>query len=152
MGRELVGDFLDRVAIPGWDAYLDRAVAADQALTREAAVSLQPRCFLDAILFRFGRFGEVLVARFDVDVAGGAGADAAAGVLDVDAVIHRQFEEALARAAHERVLALAVAGEALGVFQDESHRYHRGPVLCVRVLEMHRGKGRSKATGGRAGS
>lgn len=92
----LVRDFFDGVAVPGGDAHDDGAGAFDFALAGESAVALEAGGFFDSVFFRFAGWREVFHALLDVDVAGGAGADSAAGVLDVDAVLHGEFEEVLA--------------------------------------------------------
>jgi len=111
-----VRDFFDGVAVPGGDTDGDRGVALNHALATEAAVSLQAGGLFDAVFFGFGGFAELVRALFDVDVAGAAGADAAAGVLDVDAVGHGDFEEVLPwRGVHGHGV-FVLAGEPLGVF------------------------------------
>ena len=115
----LVGDFLDGVSVPGGDADDDGAFFADLALAGEAAVSLEAGCFFDAVVLGLGGLGEEVHSFFDVDVAGGAGADAAAGVLDVDAGGECDFEEVLCFGGHDDGFGV-VESEGVVVLGDES--------------------------------
>ena len=72
-------------------------------------------------------------------MAGAARADAAARVLDVDPVLHRQFEQALARRAFDGEDAMSLAREPLGVFEVEGDGHDIGAVRAVGVFHVHRG-------------
>src|SRR5262245_30555146 len=87
-----VRDFLDGVAVPARDAELDGAFLLDDALAGEAAVALQAGGFFDAVFLGLGRLAEVPRALLDIHMAGGAGADAAARVLDIDVGAERHLE------------------------------------------------------------
>ncbi len=115
----LVRDFLDCVAVPGGDADNDGAIAFDLALAGEAGVALEPGGFLDAVFLFVCWFGEVFGTLLDVEMAGRAGADAAAGVLDVDTVFDGEFEEVLTLCGFDCPLGFFGAGEGIGVFEVE---------------------------------
>lgn len=132
--------FFDRVAVPGGDSDHDGAGAFDFALATEAAVALEAGGFFDSVFFGFARLGEVFHALFDVDVAGGAGADSAAGVLDVDAVLHGEFEEVLALGTLHLEFGGVLAGESLGVFEEELHGDDGWAVFVIGVAEVHGGE------------
>lgn len=130
-------DFFHRVAVPGGDSDHDGAGAFDFALATEAAVALESGGFFDSVFFGFARLGEVFHALLDVDVAGGAGADSAAGVLDVDAVLHGKFEKVLALGAFHFEFGGVLAGESLGVFEEELDGDDGGAVFVIGVAEVH---------------
>ena len=131
-----VRDFFDGVAVPGGDADDDGAVALDFALAAESAEAAEAGGFFDAVHLGLGFLGEVLHALLDVDVAGGAGADSAAGVLDVDAVLHGELEEGAGLAGHERDLGRGLA-EALGVFKEEADGDGLREFAAIDVADVH---------------
>jgi hypothetical protein len=132
-----VRDFLDRVAVPRGNPHHDRSLADDLALARETAVPLQARGLFDTVLLGLGRLGQLVHALLDVDVAGRAGADAAAGVLDVDSVLDREFEQALALGAHQIPLLLLGLGETLRILEQELDGNDRRAVDVVGVAKVH---------------
>ena len=136
VGEELVRDFFDRVAVPGRDADDDRAVALDLALAAQAAVHLESRGLLNAVVFGFGGLGDLIHALFDIHMAGGAGADGAAGVLDVDAGLDGDLEEVLALGGGDIPLGFVGAGEPLGVFEEELDGDGLGAVIVIGVAEV----------------
>lgn len=133
----LVRHFFHGVAVPRWHPNLDQPLAHDLALAAQAAVALKPGGLLDAVLFGLGGLREVFHALFDVDVAGGTGAHAAAGVLDVDAVVLGDFEDVLTFTGEDFPLALGGAGEGLGVFEDEGDGDNRWTVGVFAVSKVH---------------
>ena len=90
----------------------------DLALAGQPAVPPNVRRLLDAVVLGLGRLGEQLHALLDVDVAGGAGADPAAGVLDVDVAAEGELEDVVADLGAHDVLFLIGPGDGLGVLAD----------------------------------
>lgn len=136
-------DLLDRVAVPGRDAHDDGTFALDLALATEPAVALEAGRFLDAVLFGLGGFAEIVHALLDVDVAGGAGADGAAGVLDIDPVLDGDLEEVLAPGGLDFPLAPGGAGQTLGVLEDELNGHVGRAVGMIRMAKMHQNLSRT---------
>ena len=96
--------FLDVVLVPAGDLDDVGAGLFDDGLAAEAAVELQPRGEFHAVeLFFFG-LGDAGFALLDEEMAGGAGADAAAGVVEEDVEVFGDVEEA-------HGLAVAVVGQ-----------------------------------------
>lgn len=132
-----MGDFLDRVAVPRGHADLDGAIAFNEALAREPGVDLEPGRFFDTIFFSFSWFSDLVHAFFDVDMAGGARADPAARVLDVDAMLDRNFQQVLPLGRHDIMDRLIGASDGLGVFQMEADLDGGGAVIVIGVSQMH---------------
>jgi hypothetical protein len=98
---------------------------------------LQARSLFHAIFLGFGAFGNVLRALFDIHVTCAARTHAPARVLDVDAMFHREFEQAFASRAHELPLLDRLARQTLGVFEKKRHRNNIRAMRAIRVLEVH---------------
>ena len=90
-GRGLA--FLDVVLVPGWNFGDVGAGLFDDALTAEAAVELQAGSHVEAVEFQIFGFRDAFGTLLQEDVAGGAGRDAAAGVVEEDAVVFCNVEE-----------------------------------------------------------
>src|SRR5581483_9893644 len=78
------GSFPDLVAVPPGDDHHDVRRAVGDALATEPGFGGHGRGLVEHVLLVLGRRGATLQPEGDVDVAGGAGADAAAGVVDLD--------------------------------------------------------------------
>ena len=85
--------FLDVVLVPGGDFGYVGSGFFDDALAAEAAVELQAGCEVEAVEFEVFGFGDAFGALLEEDVAGGAGGDAAAGVVEEDVVVLGDVEE-----------------------------------------------------------
>jgi len=85
--------FLDVVFVPGGDFRDVGAGLFDDTLTAEAAVELQAGGEVEAVQLEVLGFGDAFGALLQKDVAGGAGGDAAAGVVQEDAVVFGDVEE-----------------------------------------------------------
>ena len=83
--------FADVVAVPFGDGNDD--VAFDDGLAAEAGVELVVGGLLDAVEFVVFHLGKVVAAFLYNDMTGGAGAAAAAGVLEVEAIVHGDVEQ-----------------------------------------------------------
>lgn len=130
-------DLLDRVAIPRWNAHHDRAVAPNLALATQATVALEPWGFFHAVFLIFFRFGKLIHALFDVDMTRRTRTNRAAGVFDVDAVLHGNLKQRLTFATLQLPLCTFSAGKAFRVLQDESNGHRRRPVYLLRVSQVH---------------
>jgi hypothetical protein len=98
--------FLDVVLIPGGDLGDVGARLLDDALAAEAGVELEAGGHVEAIELEVFGLGDSLGALLQKDVAGGAGGDASAGVIEEDAVVFGNVEEA-------HGLAVAVVGQSI---------------------------------------
>ena len=96
--------FLDVVFVPGGDLDDVGAGFFDDALAAEAAVELQAGGEFEAVEFEVFGFGDALGTLLQEDVAGGAGGNAATGVVEEDAIVLGNVEEA-------HGLSVAVVGE-----------------------------------------
>ena len=96
--------FLDVVFVPGGDLGEVGAGLFDDALAAESGVELEAGGELEAIELEVFGFGDAGGAFLQKDVAGGAGGDATAGVVEEDAVVFGDVEEG-------HGLAVTVVGE-----------------------------------------
>jgi len=85
--------FLDVVLVPGGDFGYVGAGFFDDALAAEAAVELQAGGEVEAVELEVFGFGDAFGTLLEEDVAGGAGGDAAAGVVEEDVVVFGDVEE-----------------------------------------------------------
>ena len=86
--------FLHVVAVPLGDFDDVGAGLFDDCLAAEARVQLDVRGGLHAVELQVFGLADAACALLHMHVAGGAGADAAAGVVEEDAVVLRHIEEA----------------------------------------------------------
>jgi|GEM_PF-983177 len=70
-------------------------------------------------------------------MAGAAGADAAACMFDVDAVLHRQFQQTLAGATHQLPFFLLGSSQTLGLLQYKGDRNNGRAVIVIASLQVH---------------
>jgi hypothetical protein len=98
--------FLDVVLVPGGDLGDVGAGLLDDALAAEAGVELEAGSHVEAVELEVFGFGDSLGTLLQEDVAGGAGGDASAGVVEEDAVVFGDVEEA-------HGLAVAVVGQGI---------------------------------------
>ena len=96
--------FLDVVFVPGGNFGDVGAGLFDDALAAEAGVELEAWGELEAVELEVFGFRDALGTLLQKDVAGGAGGDATAGVVEEDAVVFGDVEEG-------HGLAVAVVGE-----------------------------------------
>ncbi len=96
--------FLDVVLVPGGDLGDVGSGLLDDALAAKAGVELEAGGEFEAVELEVFGFGDTLSTLLEKDVAGGAGGDATAGVVEEDAIVLGDVEEA-----HR--LAVAVVGE-----------------------------------------
>ena len=104
-------DLLPSVAVPRWNANDDRralsfAEILQLALTGKTRAALDSWRFFDTILLGLRSAVELFGALLEIDVASGAGANSAAGMLDVDAVVECDFKNRLVLAAEHMPLLL----------------------------------------------
>ena len=118
----LVWHFLHRIAVPRRHADLNRSASLDDALTGQTAVALQARSLLNAILFGLARFRDRIGPALNINVAGAARAHSAAGVFDINAIGHGDFQQAEARRAVDSDIVLGLSGEALRLFHVNQNR------------------------------
>ena len=85
--------FLDVVLVPGGDLGDVGSGLLDDALAAEAGVELEARGEFEAVEFEVFGFGDSFGALLQEDVAGGAGGDSTAGVVEEDAVVFGDVEE-----------------------------------------------------------
>jgi hypothetical protein len=95
---------LDVVLVPGRNLGDVGAGFFDDTLAAEAGVELKAWGELEAIEFEVFGFGDAFSALLQKDVAGGAGGDTTASVVEEDAVVFCDIEEG-------HGLAVAVVGE-----------------------------------------
>jgi hypothetical protein len=74
----------------------------------------------------------------DIHVTRAACAHAAASVFDVDAVLHRELEQALACGPLDGVEILRLPREAFGVFKVKRHGNNIRAVWPIGMLQVHR--------------
>jgi hypothetical protein len=120
--------FLHVVLVPRRDFSDVGAGLFDDALAAEAAVELQARGKFEAVELKFFGFGDPSFTLLEVDVAGGAGGYAAAGVVEEDTVVFGDVEErhreAMAVVRHGAVGELY--GFVFGLKGDADHVFGRG--------------------------
>ncbi len=130
--------FLDVVFIPGGDFGDVGSWLFDDALAAEAGVELEAGGHIEAIEFEVFGFGDALFALLEEHVAGGAGGDAATGVVHEDAVVFGDVEEAHGEAV--AVVGQGVVGEFYGlIFRLEGDADH---IFSGRLGEVDFGEGR----------
>jgi len=105
--------FLDVVFVPGGNFGDVGAGLFDDALAAEAGVELEAGGHVEAIELEVFGFGDAFGTLFEEHVAGGAGGDAAAGVIHEDAVVFGDVEEAHGEAV--AVVGHGVVGELDGL-------------------------------------
>jgi len=86
--------FLDVVFVPGGDLGDVGSGLLDDALAAETGVELEAWGELEAIELEVLGFGDAFGTLLQKDMAGGAGGDATAGVVEEDAVVFGYVEEA----------------------------------------------------------
>lgn len=132
-----MGNFLDRISIPGRNPNDYRAFPLNLALAGQATVHLEARSLFNPIFLVFITFGDLVHALLDVDMAGGTGTDATTGMLDVDPVLEGEFKQTLLLATHQLPFRGFGVGKAFGIFKNVFDGDDRWPVLLVAVLHMH---------------
>ncbi len=120
--------FLDVVTVPLGNLDGVGTGLFNDGLAAEAAVELDIGGSLHAVELEVFGLGDAPCTLFDVDVAGGAGADATAGVVEEDAVVFGDIKEA-----HGRAVALVGEGVeseldrlTLGLEGDADHSFGGG--------------------------
>ena len=98
--------FLDVVLVPGGDLGEVGAGFLDDALAAEAGVELEAGGEFEAVELEVFGFGDAFGTLLQEDVAGGAGGDATAGVVEEDAVVFCDVEKG-------HGLAVALVGEGI---------------------------------------
>lgn len=126
-----------RIAIPRRHANDDRPRTFNQRLAAQPAVALESGCLLDAIVLSLSGLRHVLHALLDVDVTSRARTDTATGMLDLDVIHIRHFEQALTLGGLALPFTLVGIRQRLGILQNELHGDRLGLVGVLGKSEMH---------------